>query len=53
MDNYIASAEETIEDLTKMNKMLKDRLAQIEANNAVMNEKLKTFQITKMHRFLT
>ena len=41
MDNYIASAEETIEDLTKMNKMLKDRLAQIEANNAVMNEKLK------------
>lgn len=36
MDNYIASAEETIEDLTKMNKMLKDRLAQIEANNAVM-----------------
>lgn len=41
MDNYIVSAEETIEDLTKMNKMLKDRLTQIEANNAVMNEKLK------------
>lgn len=41
METYVNSAEQTIDELTKMNKMLKDRLSQVEATNAVMSEKLK------------
>ena len=41
IEAYVDSTEQTINELTKMNKMLKDRLAQVEANNAVMSEKLK------------
>lgn len=41
IESFVISAEQTIDELTKMNKMLKDRLTQIEASNAVMSEKLK------------
>lgn len=41
MEAYVNTAEQTIEELTKLNKMLKERLNQIEANNIIMTEKLK------------
>lgn len=41
IENYIVETDRTIENLTKSNRMLKDRLTQVEASEAIMQEKLK------------
>ncbi len=43
-NQYHQDAENTISELTRTNKLLKERLDQIEVTNAVLNEKLKSLE---------